>query len=309
MAEKKDDRDKRDESTALEPVMMGTIEAQTRGEIDIQIATAKQYPRDVAQFLKKAESLACLNDDIAAACFYKLKRRGRDGDKVIEGPSVRFAEIIAATWTNMRIDARTVNEDDKFVYSQGTAWDLQENVAIRFETRRRITDSNGRKYSDDMVGVTANAATAIALRNAVFRVIPKAFWENVYDSAKQCAIGNVKTLGERRQKMLEYYTQKLGVAADRVFKYLEITGIESMTLEHVEDLRGLATAIKEGDTTIEKEFFAANELKGAKPTDNLGKLTESMKNETKAEPKQETKQEPPKQEASTTATPSSGRLF
>jgi len=269
------------ESESMEMVtpMMGTVEAQAHAEIDIQIATAKQYPRDVAKFLKKAESLACLNDDIAAACFYKLKRRSKDGDKVIEGPSVRFAEIIAATWTNMRIDARTINEDDKFVYSQGTAWDLQENVAIRFETRRRITDSNGRKYNDDLIGVTANAATAIALRNAVFRVIPKAFWENVYDSAKQCAIGNVKTLGERRQKMLDYYTQKLGVAADRVFKYLEITGIESMTLQHVEDLRGLATAIKEGDTTIDKEFFAANELKGDKQTSNLSKLAETMKKE------------------------------
>jgi hypothetical protein len=232
------------------PQITGALESITRGEIDIQIATAKRYPRDITVFMKKAETLATMNDDIAAACFYKVPRDG----KKIEGPSVRFAEIIAATWGHMRIDARTVNEDERFVYAQGVAWDVQENVAIRFETRRRITNRRGERYNDDMIATTANAAAAIGLRNAVFRVIPKAFWEPIYERAKAVAIGTQETLGERRQKMLAYFVQKVGVTEDRLFAYLGVTGVDGITLQHVEDLRGLATALKDGDTKIDAVF-------------------------------------------------------
>ncbi|MFN8826683.1 MAG: hypothetical protein ACK501_17070, partial [Planctomycetota bacterium] len=47
---------------------------------------------------------------------------------------------------------------------------------------RRITGKNGRRYSSDMIGVTGNAACSIALRNAVFRGIPRAFWIDIYDA-------------------------------------------------------------------------------------------------------------------------------
>lgn len=249
--------------------------SQTRGEIDVQISTAHRYPRDITRFLKQAETLSTLNDEIAGSCFYKLKRQSRDGgDKAIEGPSVRFAEIVAATWGHLRVDARTINEDDRFVYAQGVAWDLQSNVAIRFETRRRITDRNGRRYSDDMIAVTANAAAAIALRNAIFRVVPKAFWETVYQQAKAVAVGTAKTLGERRQKLLDYFTQKLGVAIEKVFAYLEVTGLDDITLAHLEDLRGLATAIKDGDTTIDAAFGPEVKPAAAKKASANGKASD-----------------------------------
>lgn len=225
-------------------------ELQTRGEVDMQISTAKRYPRDITRFLKQAETLATISDDIAASCFYKLKRSGKD----IEGPSVRFAEIVATAWGNIRIDARTVNEDARFVYAEGVAWDLERNNAIRFGTRRRITNRNGDRFSDDMIATTANAAAAIALRNCVFRVVPKAFWEPVYEKAKEVAVGNAETLAARRQKMVDHYQRKHQVGADRLCSYLGVDGIESIGLKHVEDLRGLATALKDGDAKVEDTF-------------------------------------------------------
>ena len=256
MAESRRQNGNSDELVSMEVLgSVSVIESQTRGEIDIQINTAKKHPRDIATFLRKAETWATINDEIAAGCFYKLKRKSRDGGTAfIEGPSVRLAEIVASAYGNMRIDARTVDEDDRFVYSQGVAWDLQENVAIRFEVRRRITTNTGARFNDDMIGVTANAASAIALRNSVFRVVPKAFWEPIFEKAKAVAAGTQEQLGQRRQKMLDYFVSKLGVDKEKIFKHLEIDGVESMTVAHVETLRGLATAIKEGDTTIDKEF-------------------------------------------------------
>lgn len=228
---------------------LGALEQLTRGEIDVQIVTAKRFPRSIETFKKRALSMATLDVETAAACFYVLPRGGKN----IEGPSARLAEIVASAWGHMRIEARTVSEDDRFVTARGTAWDLENNVAIAFEVRRRITDKQNHRYNDDMIGVTANAAASIALRNAVFKVVPSAFTREIYHECRRVAVGDAKTLATTRATMLEYF-QKMGVMPGRVFALLEVKGIEDITLDHVATLRGLATAIKEGETSVDEAF-------------------------------------------------------
>ena len=68
----------------------------TRSEIDIQIATAKQYPRDLNTVLNKIATYATMDRETAEDCFYVLRRKDANGnDNVIEGLSIRMAEIIA----------------------------------------------------------------------------------------------------------------------------------------------------------------------------------------------------------------------
>src|SRR4029077_4979486 len=163
----------------------------------------------------------------------------------------------------LRAQARIVDEDDRFITARGEAWDIEANTAIAFEVRRRITTSEktnrdgtvipSKKYSDDVVGVTGNAASSIALRNAVFKIIPSAFWRPIYEKARTGGVGNAATLATRRAKMLEHF-QKLGVEGARVLALLGVRGVDDVTLEHMETLIGIATAIKEGDTTIDQAF-------------------------------------------------------
>lgn len=231
------------------PTFGGVLEQQTRGEVDVQISTAKRYPRSIRAFIELATEMATLDEDTAAACFYALPR----GGKTVEGPSARLAEICASAWGHMRIQARVVDEDERFVTARGESWDLQNNVAIGYEVRRRITDKNGKKFVDDMIGVTSNAAASIALRNAVFKVIPSAFWRPIYLKCRQVAVGKAETLANKRAKMLDYF-QKMGVENVRVFGLLGIRGIEDVTLDHMATLHGLATAIKDGDTSVDEAF-------------------------------------------------------
>lgn len=222
-------------------------------EINQQIATAKRYPRSIKEFVREATEMVSMNQSIAAECMYSLKRGRGEDSKVIEGPSARMAEIVASAWGNCRAGARVVGEDDRFVTAQGGFIDLQRNVAITYEVRRRITDSKGRKYSDDMVGVTANAACSIALRNAVFKGVPKAFWSEIYRVARATAIGDAKTLGTRRQDMLAAFG-KMGVGADKVFALLEVKGVEDISLDHLALMVGIFQSIRDGEQTIEEAF-------------------------------------------------------
>ena len=203
---------------ALEVAVEDTrLAAQTRGEIDVRVTTARRFPRSVKRFINEARSLATLNPTVAASCFYKLPRKDKDGrKKTIEGPSARFAENIASTWGHLRCEARPVAQDDRYVTCRGTSWDLETNVAVAFEVQRRIVDAHGSRYSDDMVLQTTNAGCSIAFRNSVFRVVPNSFWEPIYEECKQVAIGDAKALADRRNVMLEFFQQKLNVAPERI---------------------------------------------------------------------------------------------
>lgn len=225
------------------------IPAGMRAEIDMQIATARRYPRSIKRFKDEALALATLDEETATGCMYALPR----GGKPIEGPSVRLAEIVVSAWGNIRADARVIDVAEKHITAEGLCWDLEKNVAVRVQVRRRITDKNGRRYSDDMIVVTGNAACSIALRNAVFKVIPHAITKTVYDAARKVAIGDAKTLVARRADLVGYFG-KMGVKPEQLAAVVNRASIDDITLDDLAVLKGVATAIKDGETTVDQSF-------------------------------------------------------
>lgn len=242
-------------------VESGTVALLNKSEIDMQIATAHKYPRSIKRFRNNVQDMVTISEAVAQECIYAIPRDG----KVIEGPSARFAEVVASAWGNSRAGARVVSDQGDFVTAQGVFHDLEQNVAITYEVQRRITNKSGKRFSPDMIGVTANAACSIALRNAILKGIPKAFWSDMYAGARQCAMGDVKTLPTRRAeafKLLMGY----GISKEQVFAKLGIPGEEDIGQEELVILRGIVTAIKEGDTTPEQAFAEATPTStGPKP--------------------------------------------
>jgi hypothetical protein len=227
----------------------GTLAVLNASEIDRQISTAKHYPRSMKDFRDIARDLVTQDEQAAAECIYALPRDG----KTIDGPTSRFAEIIAYAWTNCRCGARVVDENEEFVTAQGMFFDVQQNVAYSYEVKRRITDKKGRKYSPDMVVVTANAACSIALRNAVLKGIPKAIWKGLYAAAKQTIAGKRETLVTRRQETINLF-KAYNVTADMVYRVLGVKGIADISSDHVITMNGMLTALAEGDSTVEQMF-------------------------------------------------------
>ncbi|PPU41864.1 hypothetical protein [Xanthomonas arboricola] len=232
----------------------------SRSEIEQQISTARRFPRSLKRFRDEAIQMVTLSQSIAEQCVYALPRDG----KTIEGPSARFAEIVASAWGNNRAGARVIDDKGEFITAQGVFHDLERNVAITYEVQRRIVDRQGRRFKADMIGVTANAACSIALRNAVLKGVPKAFWEDMYVEARKVIMGDIKTLANRRADALAHF-QRFGVTAEQVCAKLEVPGIEDIGLEHLVLLRGIVTAIKEGDTTPEDAFAGTATATSQKP--------------------------------------------
>jgi hypothetical protein len=237
------------EEQKLEIVAISALELITKAEIDVQISTAKAFPRSIKQFIDKAMSIATVNENVAASCAYALPR----GGKSLEGPSVRLAEIVASSYGNIRTGARVISNDGKIITAQGICHDLETNSSVTVEVQRRITGKDGKTFNEDMQVVTGNAACAIAFRNAVFKEIPFALVTDIYDAAKAVAKGTAATLPLRREKAVSYF-KELGVKDKQICEVLGVKKIEDIDLDKLSILSGMRTAYKSNESTLEELF-------------------------------------------------------
>lgn len=228
----------------------GAAEVADTGDVSYSaLRAARIYPRSVKAFADAAKGMATLTQATAAECMYVVPRDG----KQIVGPSVRLAEICASAWGNIDFGSRIGREESTYVIAQGFAYDLQTNTRCTFEVRRRIVNREGKRYGDDLIEKTVNAAQSIALRNAIFRVIPRALVLPVFEAARQVAAGDAKTLFDRRAAMLRHF-QGLGVPLERIAAAVGKTAAEEITGEDLATLRGLANSIRDGLTTAGDAF-------------------------------------------------------
>lgn len=236
----------------VEEIGSEVIYQQDRAQIDIQISTAKAYPRNVKRAIENSIAIVTMDKETAATCTYSVPR----GGKAITGPSVHIAKILAQNWGNLRIEAKVVGIDLKHVTSQAICFDLENNLAIKVEVKRSIMTKQGR-MNDDMITVTGNAGNSIALRNAILSIIPKAIVDKVYNEAKSKITGDVsdKTkLLARRKQVVDGLKDTYSLTETEILSAIGKASIDHITSDDLVVLIGLGTAIKDGDTNIETAF-------------------------------------------------------
>lgn len=236
-----------------------------KAEIDMQIATAKAYPRSLTIFMNKVKSMATVTPEVAESCTYTLPR----GDKKIEGPSVRLAEIVASSFGNIRAGARIIFNDGKTVTAQGICHDLETNNMVTVEVKRSILQhewKNGAKtgrmvtMSEDMQVVTGNAACAIAYRNAVFKVVPAALIEDAYEEVKRVARGTAETLVARRDKAVKFFVDR-GIKPEQICQTLGLKAITDIDLDKLAVLSGMKSAFVNNESRLDELFLPVDDPK------------------------------------------------
>lgn len=231
--------------------LVASLDRAERANIDIQVSTAKQYPRSISRCANNAVALVTMDKDTAQSCGYALPR----GGKPITGPSVHLAKIIAQQYGNLRAEAKVVEITDKQVVSRGTAWDLENNYAVSFEVRRSIVGKNGNRFSDDMITVTGNAANSIAYRNAIFGIVPKSITDKAYKAAQHLITGDLsdeEKLIKRRDGAIKHFIDTYGITEEEVIKLCGKHTVNQIQADEIALLLGFAQSLKDGDTTVEE---------------------------------------------------------
>lgn len=252
-----------EEIMKIESVNPEILYQTDKAAVDSQVATAKKYPRNIRNAVEGAMAIVTLTEKIASTCSYALTRDG----KTITGASVHLARIIAREWENMRIGSRVVAVNEKDVVCEGYCWDLEKNIAVQVSVKRGITNHLGQRYSQDMIILTGNAGNAIAMRNAIFSVIPKSIIDTLYDAAIATITGDLTSeekLIAKRVQVLKNLVEVYGITEMEILSSIGKQSKEHIGAEEIAILIGMDQAIKDGDSTVKESFQSSRRKKGKK---------------------------------------------
>jgi len=211
--------------------------------LDKRILTAKQFPRSVSMFKREAKDL--LSEDIETARSAEYSKPV-GGDKV-RGPSVRLAEIACLCWKNIEVNIEEPIVGDASVTVQAYAWDLERNIRMPGLATMSILTKHGKRYAQHMIETTVVACASKARRNAILAVIPRAYVNDLLETARDVAAKNLPPLEETREKMLSHFARSYRVTPEQIFDYLAVKGAADITHDHVAELRSVVEALSEGE--------------------------------------------------------------
>lgn len=236
---------------------------QDKAMLDMQISTAKAYPRDLEKIIRNSITVVNLSMEIAESCTYSITK----GNKNISGPSVNLAKIIVHQMTNMRIDNRVVGYDRTHVTCEAICFDLEKNFAFRTQIKKSILDKYGTQVSEDMKVIIGNAGNAVALRNSVFTVVGREIIDHVYNKVKEKITGNISdetkftlrlnTLFEGFKKRYHY----LNLSDEEICKTVGKSSISHITKDDLVTLIGFENALSRGEQAPDTLFRPAQEQK------------------------------------------------
>ena len=239
------------------------FQAQERAAIDTQVATAKQYPRELKRVRDNSIAIVCMDAETAQSCRYAKPVGGKN----VTGASVHLARIVAQQYGNIRVQQRIKNIDAKTIVAEAVAFDMETNYAVSVEARRSIVDKFGNRYKDSMIETTSMAILAIAERNAILKIIPKSIIDSVYNEAFKCANGDLSDKAKliiARDKALDFFKEEYGASEKQVVELLGLKTKEAIKPEHIADLRGYMQSLKDKEVSPDDLFKPEVDEKKAK---------------------------------------------
>ena len=225
----------------------------TLQKVGTQYATAvavqkrRSLPTVVSNVLEEAELAG-------EAFYYGWNVTTKQGKRWIQGGSISLATSIARNWGNSVVDADLVEETPTHHILKGYFIDLETGVTFGRPFRQRKQPNIG--MGDDIdrkEDISFQIGLSKASRNAIFEGVPRWLVDRAIDRAQQAV---KKGLGENleiaRAEAIKYF-KRYGVGQERIENALG-TPADNWTPEHLVELKGMATALKEGRVTTDELF-------------------------------------------------------
>jgi len=224
-----------------------------------QLMVALQRPRDVKSFETKLLAMAA---EAGEDFFYLI--RYKDGT-IIEGPGVGLARAAVSLWGNCAVDTRIEQETHEAFLVRSDFVDFETNYS-RSETKR-VAKMVARKggyvrATDKALDLVYQQGASKVERDCILRSLPKHVIERAFELAKVAALQEKAPIQQQIARILRRFGE-LHVTLAMIEKQIGcpfteegIKKAEKNAAEVCASFRGLITAIKGGDTTVEETFGA-----------------------------------------------------
>lgn len=228
-------------------------------EIQASMVVAQGRPRDEMKCYQKVMK-ACERLSLASTAMYAYKR----GGAMVEGPSIRLAEVLARAWGNITYGMREVSRTDGESEVEAFAWDLESNVKVsRHFVVRHVRDKKGgaTKLTEerDVYEMMANMGQR-RVRACLLELIPGDVVEEAVVKCKlTLAKGDGKPIEDRIRAMLVAF-DGVGVNQEMIEKYLQHK-VSAIVPAQLVKLQQIYQSINTGVAERE-EFFDVSEKSG-----------------------------------------------
>lgn len=239
-----------------------------------QLMVALQRPRDMKKFeTQLLASAAHAGEDFFYSIPFKehrpncQNRRNCDCPRTyVEGPGVGLTRMAAQLWGNCSVDTRIEQETDSVFLVRSDFVDFETNYT-RSETKRvskMIARSGGgyRRAADKELDLVYQQGASKVERDCVRRSLPHHIIERAFEVAKAAALQEKAPLNQQIARIIRRFGE-IGVTLEMIERQIGCRFTEESMTKAEKDgrdicaqLRGLITAIKGGDTTVEEAFAA-----------------------------------------------------
>lgn len=241
---------------------MASEQALAVAKIQAALTIAKASPRNVIK--AQAEiTKTCQRKKVAECAEWAFKK----GTKVIDGPSIKIAQIIATLWGNIRFGFREVGSGPGYIEIEAFAWDLETNTeATRFfRVANSLYTATGGKELSEARDVYENMASVAQrrVRSCIQQVIP----DDIFETAlEECH----RTLKRDDPRSIDEKIRDMVVAFDALgISQAELEGLLQHPLKGVTDIEirtlgKVYRSIADGVGTKEEWFKKSSTLIDAK---------------------------------------------
>lgn len=244
--------------------LVSSREAQ---EVQVAMAAAKRFPRDTYTAYNRIMQ-DCKRRTLAEKSMYEFTR----GNSTVTGPSIHLAKAIARNWGNLDSGFKVLEQSARESTVMAYCWDLETNYReTKVFTVQHVRETKKGSYaltdSRDIYETIANHA-ARRERSCILSVIP----QDIVDAAVgQCNAtlssfpGDGKngkiTKEDAVRDIISRFYENYGVSKDMLETYIGRKA-EAFTIQSVNRLRGVYTALQDGTASVEQYF----DMSAAAPT-------------------------------------------
>lgn len=236
-------------------------EALYRAENDAMLRVAVERPRVEERVLAGALKELEMVPEEAPSLYYSIpyKDHATGQTQLVEGPSIKAALTLSRRWGNCSITARILSEDATGFTVTGIFVDYETMVRVERPMRvsRFIKRRDGRIQELDVkrLEMAVQAGASKAMRNAALSGLPSYLVNTFFKRAKSITAGGKldETADQAAVSKVVAAFAKLTVTPEQLEAKLELSR-NQWTGEDIGTLRGLWTAIKDGEVKVEEEF-------------------------------------------------------
>lgn len=244
-------------------------------EVQAMVVMAKQFPRNQIQAMDRILN-ACTRPSLAESAVYSYPR----GGQIIEGPSIRLAEVLAQNWGNIDFGIRELRQSNSESTLEAYAWDLETNtrqVKVFQVPHKRVTRQGSKTLTDprDIYELIANHG-ARRLRACILGVIPG---DVIEQAVKQCSITLAASsdVTEEGIKAMAQAFEAFGISNEMIQMRYQCR-VEAIRPAQFVELRKIYTSLKDG-MSKPQDWFVVPEPKKKQRSDLNDLLAEQQQGE------------------------------